>query len=85
MRYLNYILLGLGGVLAALAVAFFLFDTAEPTAVQPQVEKSATTTVAGNDANKTVVANEVTNASNGGAEAVAKAANELNDLSPVDG
>lgn len=76
MRYLNYILLGLGGVLAALAVAFFLFDTAEPTAVQPQVEKSATTTVAGNDANKTVVATEVTNASNGGAEAVAKAANE---------
>jgi len=38
MRYLNYILLGVGGVVAVVAVAFFLFDTAEPEAIPPQSE-----------------------------------------------
>ena len=42
MRYLNYILLGIGGLVAVLAVAFFLFDTAEPEAVQPQAETVTT-------------------------------------------
>ncbi|MDB3892051.1 LysM peptidoglycan-binding domain-containing protein [Alphaproteobacteria bacterium] len=38
MRYLNYILLGVGGVVAVVAVAFFVFDTAEPEAIPPQSE-----------------------------------------------
>lgn len=72
MRYLNYILLGLGGVLAVVAVAFFLFDTAEPTVVQPQVENGATTTTG--EGASTVVATEVMTPESAETDAIVKPA-----------
>ena len=46
MRFLTYILVGAGALLAVVAVAIFLLNSGEPTAVAPQTDadQSATTT-----------------------------------------
>ena len=46
VRYLNYILLGGGAAIAVVALVFFLSDTTEPTAVEPQQVGEATSVIA---------------------------------------
>ena len=46
VRYLNYILLGGGAAIAVVALVFFLSDTTEPTAVEPQQAGETTSVTA---------------------------------------